>query len=106
MPDFCAAYGCSNHRSLENKNPWNHLSRVSQNRREEEAVGSCPKKAGHCSAVITSVVRTLTGRGRLSGLKMVLCQQYSTSQLIFKGQKQQEAQPLQEERKMNLSLML
>ncbi|KAK5883125.1 hypothetical protein CesoFtcFv8_019488 [Champsocephalus esox] len=36
---------------------------------------------------------------------MVLCQQYSTSQLIFKGRKQQEAQPLQEERKMNLSLM-
>ena len=62
-----------------------HVFKVSQNRREEEAVGSCPKKAGHCSAVSTSVVRTLTGRGRLSGLKMVLCQQYSTSQLIFKG---------------------
>ena len=58
-----------------------HFFKVSQNRREEEDVGSCPKKgrfllplAGHCSAVSTSGVRTLTGRGRLSGLKMVLCQ--------------------------------
>ncbi|CAB1441303.1 unnamed protein product [Pleuronectes platessa] len=31
-----------------NENPWDHLSPVSQNQREEEDVGGCPKKGRFC----------------------------------------------------------
>lgn len=42
-----------------------------------------------CYAVSISKGRTLTGLGRLSGLKLVLCHQFSASQNIFKSRYKQ-----------------
>ncbi|KAK5933902.1 hypothetical protein CgunFtcFv8_014347 [Champsocephalus gunnari] len=105
MPDFCAAYGCSNHRSLETRTrgiTFHVFPKTKERRRQWELA---LRRDGFVSCDRT-LLCSEHFRSEEFGLKMVLCQQYSTSQLIFKGRKQQEAQPLQEERKMNLSLML
>ena len=64
-----------------------HVFKVSQNHKDEEAVGACPKKGRLCCLwQDTGLQRALQEDfDRLSGLKMVLCQPFSTFQLIFKG---------------------